>query len=75
MFSFLVKRQYQALILMFLKSLVAFAIQDILGDMLRELVGQSVSEPFRQALRDDLGLNDPFIIKYSRFVTAAVQGI
>jgi peptide/nickel transport system permease protein len=45
-----------------------------LGDPLRELVGQSVSEAERQALRDDLGLNDPFVTKYTRFITNAVQG-
>ncbi len=49
MFSFLVKRLYQALIVMFVISLVAFSIQDNLGDPLRELVGQSVSEAERQA--------------------------
>ncbi len=75
MFSFLVKRLFQALIVMFVISLVAFAIQDNLGDPLRELVGQSVSEAERQALRyDELGLNDPFITKYTRFVSNALQG-
>lgn len=74
MFSFLVKRLYQALVVMFVISLVAFAIQDNLGDPLRELVGQSVSDAERQALRDEMGLNDPFITKYTRFITAAVQG-
>ncbi len=54
MFTFLVKRLFQALIVMFVISLVAFAIQDNLGDPLRELVGQSVSEAERQQLRDDL---------------------
>ena len=38
-------------------SLVGFAIQDNLGDPLRELVGQSVSEEVRQQLRDELGLD------------------
>lgn len=74
MFTFLVKRLFQALIVMFVISLVAFAIQDNLGDPLRELVGQSVSESERQALRDELGLNDPFVSKYSRFISNAVQG-
>ena len=73
MFSFLVKRLFQALIVMFVISLVAFAIQDNLGDPLREL-GQSVSEAERQALRDELGLNDPFITKYTRFVGSALHG-
>ncbi len=74
MFSFLVKRLFQALIVMFVISLVAFSIQDNLGDPLRELVGQSVSEAERQQLRDDLGLNDPFLTKYSRFIVGALHG-
>ncbi|MEI6897285.1 MAG: ABC transporter permease [Psychromonas sp.] len=74
MFTFLVRRLFQALIVMFVISLVAFAIQDNLGDPLREMVGQSVSEAERQALRDELGLNDPYLTKYSRFIGNAVQG-
>ena len=74
MFTFLIKRLFQALIVMFVISLVAFSIQDNLGDPLRELVGQSVSEAERQKLRDDLGLNDPYMTKYSRFLINAVQG-
>ena len=74
MFTFLVQRLFQALIVMFVISLVAFAIQDNLGDPLREMVGQSVSEAERQVLRDDLGLNDSYVTKYSRFIASAVQG-
>ncbi|KKA45007.1 MULTISPECIES: ABC transporter permease [Salinivibrio] len=74
MVTFLVKRLVQALIVMFVISLVAFAIQDNLGDPLRELVGQSVSEAERDALRDEMGLNDPFLTKYTRFVGKALQG-
>ncbi|QFI38257.1 ABC transporter permease [Moritella marina ATCC 15381] len=74
MFTFLIKRLFQALVVMFVISLVAFSIQDNLGDPLRELVGQSVSEDERQALRDELGLNDPYMTKYSRFLVNALQG-
>jgi peptide/nickel transport system permease protein len=74
MFTFLIKRFFQALVVMFVISLVAFSIQDNLGDPLRELVGQSVSEEERQVLRDELGLNDPFPIKYSRFIANAAHG-
>ncbi|WP_394212353.1 ABC transporter permease [Enterovibrio calviensis] len=74
MFTFLVKRLVQALVVMFVISLVAFSIQDNLGDPLRELVGQSVSEAERNELRDELGLNDPFFAKYGRFISSAVEG-
>lgn len=74
MFTFLLKRFYQAVIVMFVISLVAFAIQDNLGDPLREMVGQSVSEAQRQILRDQMGLNDPFLVKYTRFLQGAIHG-
>ncbi|WP_281645956.1 ABC transporter permease [Parendozoicomonas sp. Alg238-R29] len=74
MLAFLARRLVQALIVMFVISLISFSIQDNLGDPLREMVGQSVSEAERQQLRDELGLNDPFLTQYGRFLSSAVQG-
>lgn len=74
MLAYLVKRTLQAIAVMFVISLIGFAIQDNLGDPLRELVGQSVSEEVRQELRDELGLNDSFFVQYSRFLGNALQG-
>ncbi|WP_282078651.1 ABC transporter permease [Epibacterium ulvae] len=74
MLAYLVKRLFQAIAVMFAISLVSFAIQDNLGDPLRELVGQSVSDEVRQQLRDELGLNDSFLQQYLRFVGNALQG-
>ncbi len=74
MFAFLVRRTGQAVIVMLVISVLAFSVQDNLGDPLRELVGQSVSEQQRQILRDQLGLNDPFLIQYWRFLKKAVRG-
>ena len=74
MLAFLARRLLQALIVMFVISLISFSIQDNLGDPLREMVGQSVSEAERQQLRDELGLNDPFLTQYGRFLSKAVQG-
>jgi peptide/nickel transport system permease protein len=74
MFAFLVKRLIQAVLVMFVISIIAFSIQDNLGDPLRELLGQSVSEKQRQILRDEMGLNDPFLIQYARFLKKAIHG-
>lgn len=71
---FLIRRFGQALVVMFVISLLSFSIQDELGDPLRELVGQSVSEETRQQLREEMGLNDPFIVQYWRFLGKAVHG-
>ena len=50
MFTFLVKRLFQAVIVMFVISLVAFSIQDNLGDPLREMVGQRVTVRLSEAV-------------------------
>ena len=55
-------------------SVLSFAIQDQLGDPLRELLGQSVSEEIRNQLREEMGLNDPFLVQYWRFLKKAVHG-
>ncbi|MBL1437706.1 MAG: ABC transporter permease [Rhodobacteraceae bacterium] len=74
MFAYLVKRIIQAAAVMFVISIISFAIQDNLGDPLRELVGQSVSEETRNELREEMGLNDSFIVQYTRFAKKALQG-
>lgn len=74
MTRFLLKRAAQGALVMLVISLLAFSIRDELGDPLRELVGQSVSEATRQQLRDELGLNDPFLTQYTRFLAKAVRG-
>ena len=55
-------------------SVLSFSIQDQLGDPLRELLGQSVSEEIRDQLREEMGLNDPFLVQYWRFLKNAVRG-
>lgn len=74
MLAYLIKRATQAVAVMFVISLIAFTIQGNLGDPLRELVGQSVSDAARDQLRDELGLNDPLLVQYLRFVGNALQG-
>ncbi len=74
MLLFLLRRLLQGLVVMFVISIISFSIQDNLGDPLREMVGQSVSEAERQQLRDELGLNDSFLVQYGRFITKALNG-
>ncbi|MEQ5802138.1 ABC transporter permease [Halomonas sp. H10-9-1] len=73
MIAFLIKRLFHALLVMFVISIIAFSIQDNLGDPIQQMVGQSVPESEREALREELGLNDPFLAQYLRFAGNAVQ--
>ena len=72
MFAFIVRRVIQAIIVMLIISFIGFALKQNVGDPVRELTGISVSAAERDAIREKLGLNDPFLIQYGRFLKGAV---
>ena len=74
MFAFTVKRIIQAVIVMLIISFIGFAIKHNFGDPVRDLVGQRVTPAEREQIRDRLGLNDPFMVQYVRFLGNAIQG-
>ena len=74
MFAFIVRRITQAVFVMLIISFVGFSIKSKIGDPVRDLVGERVTPAEREALRGKLGLNDPFIIQYFRFVKNATHG-
>ncbi|WP_027191769.1 ABC transporter permease [Fundidesulfovibrio putealis] len=74
MFAFFIRRAGQAALVMVVISLVCFAVQHKIGDPIRDLAGESVSEAERQLLREKLGLADPLPKQYIRFVTNAARG-
>ncbi|BDV00501.1 ABC transporter permease [Thermodesulfomicrobium sp. WS] len=74
MFAFAIRRIVQAMFVMLVISVLGFSIKQSVGDPIRELTGISVSETEREALRQQLGLNDPFVVQWARFVTNAVHG-
>lgn len=73
MIAFLIKRLFHAFLVMFIISVISFAIQDNLGDPIQQMVGQSVPESERAILREELGLNDPFMVQYLRFAKNALH--
>ncbi|MDI3492217.1 MAG: peptide/nickel transport system permease protein [Desulfomicrobiaceae bacterium] len=62
------------MLVMLVISILGFSIKQSVGDPIRELTGISVSETEREALRQQLGLNDPFLVQWARFVKNAVHG-
>jgi peptide/nickel transport system permease protein len=74
MFAFTVKRIIQAIVVMLIISLIGFAIKHNFGDPVRELVGERVTPDERAQIRDRLGLNDPFLVQYGRFLVDALHG-
>lgn len=74
MIAFFIRRITQALFVMLVISVLGFAIKKNVGDPVREITGISVSAEEREALRDELGLNDAFVTQWVRFVGNALQG-
>lgn len=72
MFAFIVRRIIQAIVVMLIISFIGFALKQNVGDPVRELTGISVSAAERDAIREKLGLNDPFLTQYGRFLKGAV---
>lgn len=74
MISFLFKRLLQSFIVMFTVALIAFSMFRFVGDPINNMVGQDTSQEERDALREKLGLNDPFIVQFLHFAGNAAIG-
>ncbi|KLN60259.1 ABC transporter permease [Kiloniella spongiae] len=74
MFKFVSMRLLQSIVVMLVVGLIAFALFRFVGDPINNMVGQDTTLEEREALTESLGLNDPFIVQYGRFVSNAVQG-
>ncbi len=74
MFAFIIRRITQSILVMLVVSFVGFAIKNQIGDPVRDIVGERVSVAEREALRDKLGLNDPFMIQFVRYVKKVSHG-
>lgn len=74
MARFLLRRVLQAVLVMLTAALLAFVLFNYVGDPVNNMVGQEATAEDRLALRERLGLNDPFVLQFGRFVGNAVQG-
>ncbi len=73
MIGFAARRLLQAVIVMFVVALLAFTLFRFVGDPVDMMVGIETSLEDREALREKLGLNDPILIQFGRFIYDAVQ--
>ncbi len=74
MLAFILRRLVQSVLVMLAVGLIAFALFRYVGDPINNLVGQETSLADREALREQLGLNDPFPVQYARFLAGAIRG-
>jgi peptide/nickel transport system permease protein len=74
MLAFILRRLLQAVIVMLTVAFIAFMLFQYVGDPVNSMLGQDATPEQRDALRADLGLDQPFPVQFARFIGNAVQG-
>jgi peptide/nickel transport system permease protein len=74
MLAYIVRSLVQAIVVMLAVALIAFAMFRYVGDPIASMVGQEASVADRAALAERLGLNDPVLVQFGRFVLGIVHG-
>jgi peptide/nickel transport system permease protein len=74
MFGYLIRSVLQAIMVMVAVAFIAFSMFRYVGDPVASIVGQDATLKDRTELADSLGLNDPFLLQFGRFVGNAAQG-
>lgn len=73
MIGFAFRRLLQAGAVMFVVALISFSLFRHVGDPVNQMVGVETSTEQREALREQLGLNDPMPLQFVRFLGNAAR--
>jgi peptide/nickel transport system permease protein/oligopeptide transport system permease protein len=74
MLVFAIQRLLQSIVVVLTVSLIAFALFQFAGDPITNMVGQEATQQERDELRQQLGLDDPVLVQFVRFVGNAAKG-
>lgn len=74
MLAYILRRLGQSVLVMAVVSLISFSLFNFVGDPVNNMVGQEATREDRVRIYQDLGLDDPIITQYFRFVGNAVRG-
>jgi len=72
--SFFVQRLFQTILVVLAAALVSFAMFRYVGDPVNNMVGQAATLADREAMRRSLGLDDPVILQFVRFIGGLLGG-
>ena len=74
MLSYIIRRVFQSILVLLVVGLVAFAMFTFIGDPIDNMLGQERTQEDIDRLRGELGLDQPFVMQYVKFLASAVQG-
>jgi len=73
MLAFIIRRIIQSVIVMIAVALIAFVMFRFVGDPVNQMVGADTPQAEVERLRASLGLNDPVLVQFGRFLANAAQ--
>jgi peptide/nickel transport system permease protein len=74
MLAFIASRILQAIPVLLIVGLIAFAMFKFVGDPVTIMLGTEYTEASKAALIQQLGLDQPFVVQYAKFILNALQG-
>ena len=74
MLAYTIRRVLQSVLVLLIVGLVAFSMFAFVGDPVDNMLGQERTQADIERLRQQLGLDRPFIVQYWLFLEQAVQG-
>ncbi|MDA8584715.1 ABC transporter permease [Rhodobacteraceae bacterium] len=74
MVTYIFRRILQSILVLLVVGLVAFAMFTFIGDPIDNMLGQERTQEDIDRLRGVLGLDQPFVVQYVKFVISAMQG-
>lgn len=74
MLNYIFRRVLQSVLVLLVVGLVAFSMFRFVGDPVDNMLGQERTMEDVERLRTQLGLDQPFVVQYFRFLEGAVQG-
>ncbi len=74
MLAFVLRRLFQAILVMLVVALVSFSLFRFVGDPISVMVGQEATQEDRERMRQELGLDQPFPVQFAAYVGRIVQG-
>jgi peptide/nickel transport system permease protein len=74
MVLFVLKRLIQSVFVMIAVAFLAFSLFRFVGDPVSQMTGVETSVEDRERLREELGLNDAFVLQFARFTNDMLRG-
>ncbi|MHA3980539.1 ABC transporter permease [Halovulum sp. GXIMD14794] len=71
---FIFKRLVQSVFVMLAVAFLSFSLFRFVGDPVSQMTGAETSVEDQERLRQELGLNDPFIVQFARFTGDLLKG-